>query len=70
MTPTYHIEVHWSPEDDAWVADVPDLPYCTAHGPTPHEAVAQVEVAMAAWLDAARVDGRPVPEPTPRAAQA
>ena len=70
MSPTYPIEVHWSPEDDAWVADVPDLPYCTAHGPTPHEAVAQVEIAMEAWLDAARADGRPLPEPSPRAAQA
>ena len=70
MTTTYPITVHWSIEDDAWIADVPDLPFCTAHGPTPHEAVAQVEQAIEAWLDAARADGGPIPEPSTRAAQA
>jgi predicted RNase H-like HicB family nuclease len=66
----YRIEVFWSDEDDAWVADVPDLPFCRAHGSTPHEAVAEVEVAAEAWIEAARATGRPVPEPSPRAAQA
>lgn len=70
MSATYPIEVHWSAEDGAWVADVPDLPFCTAHGPTPHDAVAQVEQAVEAWLEAARAANRPVPEPSPRAAQA
>ena len=70
MSPAYRIEVFWSAEDDAWIADVPDLPYCTAHGPTPHDAVAEVEVAMEAWLEAARSDGRPVPEPSSRIAEA
>jgi len=67
---TYPIEVHWSDEDGVWIADVPGLPFCTAHGPTPHEAVAEVEIAMEAWLEAARAAGRPVPEPPRRAAQA
>jgi len=66
----YRIEVFWSGEDQAWIADVPDLPFCTAHGPTPHEAVAEVEVAAEAWLAAARADGRPIPEPSPHAARA
>ncbi|HVF75165.1 MAG TPA: type II toxin-antitoxin system HicB family antitoxin [Acidimicrobiales bacterium] len=66
----YRIEVFWSDEDQAWVADVPDLAYCSAHGATPHEAVAEVEVAMQAWVEAARATGRPVPEPTPRAVRA
>ena len=70
MSPSYRIEVYWSTEDGAWIADVPDLPYCSAHGPTPHEAVAEVEVAMEAWLDAARSHGRPVPEPSSRTAEA
>ena len=43
VSTAYRIEVYWSAEDGAWIADVPDLPYCTAHGPTPHEAVAEVE---------------------------
>ncbi|MGO8876383.1 MAG: type II toxin-antitoxin system HicB family antitoxin [Acidimicrobiales bacterium] len=67
---TYPIEVYWSEEDGVWIADVPDLPFCTAHGPTPHEAVAEVEIATEAWLDAARAAGRPVPEPSSGAAQA
>lgn len=66
MSAAYRIEVSWSAEDDVWIAEVPDLPYCTAHGPNPHEAVAEVEVAMAAWLEAARSNGRPVPEPSAR----
>jgi predicted RNase H-like HicB family nuclease len=70
VSPTYRIEVYWSAEDDAWIADVPDLPYCTAHGPTPHDAVAEVEFAMEAWLEAARSDGRAVPEPSSRIAEA
>jgi predicted RNase H-like HicB family nuclease len=53
----YQIQVRWSPEDEAWIASVPDLSYCAAHGATPHEAVAE------AWLRAARMTGRPVPAP-------
>lgn len=67
---TYAIEVFWSDEDQVWIADVPDLPMCTAHGPTPHDAVAQVEQAAAAWLEASQKSGRPVPEPSPRAVRA
>lgn len=67
---TYPIEVFWSDEDEAWVANVPDLPLCSAHGSTPHDAVAEVEVAIEAWLDAARSEGRPIPIPSPRAARA
>lgn len=66
----YPIEVFWSEEDEVWIANVPDLPVCTAHGPTPHEAVVEVEVAIAAWLDAARSAGRAIPSPSSRAAQA
>jgi predicted RNase H-like HicB family nuclease len=66
----YRIEVFWSDEDQTWIADVPDLPFCTAHGPTPHEAVAEVEMAAAAWLEAAHETGRTIPEPSGRAAQA
>jgi predicted RNase H-like HicB family nuclease len=64
--PAYRIKVFWSDEDAAWVADVPDLAYCSALGDTPHDAVAEVEIAMDAWLDAARSSGRPVPRPTER----
>lgn len=66
----HSIEVFWSDEDQSWIADVPDLPFCTAHGPTPHEAVRQVEQAAEAWLEAAHKSGRPVPEPSPRTIRA
>ena len=66
----YPIEVFWSDEDQVWIADVPDLPYCTAHGASPHDAVAEVEVAVEAWLDAAREAGRDIPRPSPRAVRA
>jgi predicted RNase H-like HicB family nuclease len=58
----YTINVFWSDEDEAWVADVPDLRSCSALGNTPEEAVAEVRVAMEAWLAAARDAGHPVPE--------
>jgi predicted RNase H-like HicB family nuclease len=70
MTPAYPINVFWSPEDDAWVADVPDLTYCSAFGDTPHEAVAEVERAIEAWLDAARSSGKAIPTPSARAVHA
>ncbi len=46
------------------------LPFCTAHGPTPHEAVAEVELAVEAWLEAAAQTGRDIPAPSPRAVRA
>jgi predicted RNase H-like HicB family nuclease len=66
----YPIDVFWSEENQAWIADVPDLPFCTAHGATPHDAVAEVEQAVEAWLQAARHTGRSIPEPSRRAARA
>lgn len=69
-TPAYPIDVFWSDEDDAWVAGVPDLAYCSAFGDSPHEAVAEVEIAIEAWLEAARSSGRPAPTPTVRAVHA
>ncbi len=69
MTP-YPIEVYWSDEDGAWIAVAPDLPHCACHGPTPHQAVAEIEDAIAAWLEAAESIGRDIPRPSLRAARA
>ena len=44
----YHINLFWSDEDECWIADVPDLTYCSAHGPTPEAALAEVETAICA----------------------
>ena len=59
----YAINVFWSEEDESWVADVPDLKSCSAFGATPEDAVAEVRVAMEAWLAAARDAGHPIPKP-------
>ena len=66
----YPIEVYWSDEDGAWIAVAPDLPHCASHGPTPHEAVAEVEGAIAAWIEVAESTGREIPRPSLRAARA
>jgi predicted RNase H-like HicB family nuclease len=66
----YPIEVYLSDEDGAWIAVAPDLPHCASHGPTAHEAVAEVEDVIAAWLNTARSMGRPIPRPSLRAARA
>jgi predicted RNase H-like HicB family nuclease len=63
MIAKLHIDLFWSEADGAWVADVPNLQYCSAFGDTPAEALAEVERAMEAWLAVAREDGLPVPEP-------
>ena len=59
----YHINVFYSDEDDGYIADVPDLPGCSAFGGSPEEAVAQVVVAKEAWLEAAAAAGTPIPKP-------
>ncbi|MBL8156412.1 MAG: type II toxin-antitoxin system HicB family antitoxin [Anaerolineae bacterium] len=64
----YHINIFYSPEDEAYIADIPDLKYCSAHGETPQEALEQVLIAKAGWLEAARENGRRIPEPRYRPA--
>jgi predicted RNase H-like HicB family nuclease len=59
----YAIIVYWSDEDSVWIAEAPDLEPCAAHGDTPEHAVAELRVAMEAWLDVARENGLPIPEP-------
>ena len=49
-TPHYHINLFWSADDACWVADVPDLAPCSAHGDTPGEAVANINDAIDGWL--------------------
>jgi predicted RNase H-like HicB family nuclease len=68
MSPRYHINIYWSDEDACWIADVPDLHYCTSHGDTPAEALANIEDAMKGWLEIAREKGMPIPAPLYRPA--
>jgi predicted RNase H-like HicB family nuclease len=62
MEQHYHINLFWEPRSDRWVAAVPDLPGCSAHGATPAEAAAEVQVAIELWLETARAENLPVPE--------
>jgi predicted RNase H-like HicB family nuclease len=62
----YPIVIFWSDEDQASIADVPDLIPCSAHGRTPEMALAEIQRAQAAWLAVARERGFPIPEPSTR----
>ena len=62
----YHINIFASAEDGGYIADIPDLAYCSAFGATPEEALAEVLKAKTAWLEAAKAEGKPVPIPTYR----
>ena len=68
--PHYHINLFWSEDDGVWIADVPDLKYCSAHGSTPTEAAEEVRVAIQLWLETARDEGLTIPAPRYRAAAA
>ena len=60
---TYEITIFYSPEDGGYIAEIPDLEFCSAFGTTPAEALAEVERARDAWLAAAAEAGRPIPRP-------
>ena len=62
----YEIILYWSSEDDAFIAEVPELAGCAADGATRQEALANVEVVIAEWLETARELGRAIPPPKGR----
>jgi predicted RNase H-like HicB family nuclease len=64
----YHINIFFSEEDGGYIADIPDLEACSAFGESPEEALAEVERAKQAWLEAARAAGKPIPPPRYRPA--
>jgi predicted RNase H-like HicB family nuclease len=62
----YEVIIYWSSEDDAFIAEVPELPGCVADGPTPTEALANVEIVAREWIETARDLGRQIPVPRGR----
>jgi len=64
----YELIVYWSADDAVFVVEVPELPGCVAHGPTPSKAVENADDAVELWVETARADGRSVPEPRTRRA--
>jgi len=64
----YHINIFYSPPDEAYVADIPDFEMCSAFGATPQEALEQVLIARDAIIDTMRARGLAIPEPRYRPA--
>lgn len=64
----YHINIFYSEDDGEYIADIPDLKYCSASGETPEEALREVLEAKALWLEAAQEKGLPIPAPKYRPA--
>jgi predicted RNase H-like HicB family nuclease len=62
----YEIILYWSVDDDAFIAEVPELPGCAADGPTRQEALSNAEIVIQEWIETARELGRPIPEPKGR----
>lgn len=62
----YEIIIYWSDEDNAFIAEAPELPGCMAHGSTHESALQHIKEAMQLWLDTAREFGDPIPEPKGR----
>ena len=62
----YEVIIFWSAEDEAFVAEVPELPGCMAHGGTQAEALANAQQAVALWVQTAKEFGDPVPKPKGR----
>jgi predicted RNase H-like HicB family nuclease len=66
MNNRYEIIIYWSDEDNAFIAEVPELPGCMADGASYAEAVAEVEKVVAEWVETATEEGRPIPKPRGR----
>lgn len=66
MIHRYEVIIYWSDEDQVFVAEVPELPGCAAHGGSPDAALSEAQEAISLWLDTAREFGDPVPEPKGR----
>lgn len=59
----YHINIFYSEEDQGYIADFPDLLFCSAFGSTPEEALHEALIAKDLWIETARAEGKPIPEP-------
>ncbi len=66
MDRKYEIIIFWSKEDDAFLAEVPELPGCMADGKTYREALANAEKIIEEWIEIAKEEGRSIPQPKGR----
>lgn len=65
----YEIIIYWSDEDKVFIAEVPELPGCAAHGDSPGRALTNCHEAISLWVDTAKEFGRTIPEPKGRRLQ-
>jgi predicted RNase H-like HicB family nuclease len=66
MMSKYELVIWWSTDDEAFLVEVPELPGCMADGKTYEEALANVQVIIAEWIETAKDLGRPIPQPRGR----
>jgi len=66
MLSKYEIIIYWSEGDQAFIAEVPELPGCMADGKTYQDALSNAEVVIQEWLETAKELGRPIPQPKGR----
>jgi predicted RNase H-like HicB family nuclease len=66
MTNKYEIIMYWSNDDHVFIADVPELPGCMAHGTTQEKALKNIQQAINLWIDTAKETGEEVPQPKGR----
>lgn len=59
----YQLYISWSEEDQRYIVDVPELPGCMADGITVVDAVENVNIVITEWIEFAKKDGIPIPEP-------
>lgn len=62
----YETIIYWSQDDDAFIAELPELAGCAADGSTPEEALRNLRIVAEEWLETAHELGRPIPEPSGR----
>lgn len=62
----YEVIIYWSDEDQAYVAEAPELAGCAADGRSYQEALESLQVVIEEWIETARELGRPIPEPKGR----
>ena len=62
----YEVIIYWSEVDDAFIAEVPELPGCAADGPSYQKALAAVQLVINEWIETAKELGRPIPKPRGR----
>jgi predicted RNase H-like HicB family nuclease len=64
----FHINIFYSDEDEGYIADIPDLEFCSAFGETPEEALRELGIAKKLWLEVAVANGKAIPQPKYRPA--